>query len=119
MPWGLQRWSKVGYPNGMERQAIAIRFSLPVASANSLHSLFKACAASAHDTKHYEIIITYANHYVRNYYIRVLQECRKRYSVVINQLFILKLLNTKLISLVFAHVTEYFIIFHDVSALII
>jgi len=62
----------VGYPNGMERQAIAIRFSLPVASANSLHSLFKACAATAHNTKHYEIIITYANHYIRNYYIRVL-----------------------------------------------
>ena len=58
----MQRWSKVGYPNGMERQAIAIRFSLPVASANSLHSLFKACASLAYNTKHYEIIAYYTNH---------------------------------------------------------
>lgn len=28
MPRDLQRWSKVGYPNGMERRAIGIRFSL-------------------------------------------------------------------------------------------
>lgn len=55
----------MGYPNGMERQAIAIRFSLPVASANSLHSLFKARAALAHEKSTREIIIRHANHVTR------------------------------------------------------
>lgn len=57
MPGGLQRWSKVGYPNGMERQAIGIRFSLPVASANSLHSLSKARVRRV-STRDCEIVIT-------------------------------------------------------------
>ena len=71
----------MGYPNGMERQAIAIRFSLPVASANSLHSLFKACASLAYNTKHYETIayfIIIQIIYAYNFTQVILQECKNR-----------------------------------------